>query len=376
MNISELKDKAISSSKWSIIEKISLQIAQFIIGIILARLLGPKAFGLIALTFIFISISGAIMDGGFERTFIQNQNLTSLQINTVFYINLLLGILMALILCLAAPSLSVFFNAPELTSILQVLSIGLPIDALGQTQRTLLMKELNFKKFSIARILSVCLGGIVGIIFALAGFEVWSMVFYSLTSTLVSTLIYWYRSTWYPKLIFSLPSIYKLVPFGLNVLASSILFSLLQQFNVFIIGKYYSKIDLGLFTRGKKFPEMISSIVEGVVLKVSFPLFAKLQDDNERLKKVLRMSNRIIAFIIFPLLAFLFINANEITVFLLTEKWIGAVIFLKLFCLVNLFDPFVTIQRELLLAKGKATNSILNVYYVPNVLYEAFKQPP
>lgn len=354
MEISDIKQKAISGSKWSVIEKFALQLVQFVVGIVLARLLGPKAFGLIALTSIFLVISGAIMDGGFEKALIQNKFLSDLQVTTAFYINILLGVLLAIVICLFAPSIARYFDAPELTNILRVMSLGLPINAFGQTQRMLLMKELNFKKISVAQIFSAVMSGLVGITLAFCGFGVWALVYSSLVSTLTMVLIFWYKSPWYPRLKFSYASIAPVVPFGLNVLASGVLFFFLQQFNNFIVGKYYSKTELGLFSRGMKFPELVASVIQGVVLKISFPLFSKLQDDETHLKSVVRKSNRTVAFIMFPLLAFLFLDARQIIVLLLTDEWIGAVVFLKVFCLVKLFEPFISIQRELLLAKGRA----------------------
>lgn len=362
----EIRQKAISGSKWTIIEKLLLQVVQFIVGITLARVLGPGAFGLIALTSLFLTISGAIADGGFEKALIQNQSLSVIQISTAFYINILLGLIMALFVYVSAPGIALFFHALPLKNVLRVLSLGIPLDAFAQTQRMLLIKELHFKKIAVAQVCSAVISGTVGITLALSGAGVWALVSSALTSTLVGVLIFWYRSSWYPSLTFSYSSVAKMVPFGLNVMSSSILLFSLQQFNNFVVGKYYSKADLGLFNRGMKFPDMIASIIQGVVIKMSFPLFSKLQDDKEHLKYVLRKCNRIVAFIAFPLLGYMFINAKEIVIFLLTDKWIGAVVYLKIFCLVKLLEPFITIQRELLLAQGKA-NLLLRLFVITSL---------
>jgi len=228
------------------------------------------------------------------------------------------------------------------------------------------MKELKFKKISIAQICSAIVSAVIGISLAFSGFGVWALVYSSLAATLTNVLIFWYKSVWYPQWVFSYASISKMVPFGLNVLASSVLYFFLQQFNSFIVGKYYSKTDLGLFNRGMKFPDLISSIIQGVVLKMAFPLFAKLQNDDLQLKNVLRKSSRMVAFISFPLLTFMFVDAKEIIVFLLTDKWLGAVIYLKIFCLVSLLTPFISLQRELLLAKGKA-NLLFRLFIVTTI---------
>jgi len=374
--IEDLKSKAITASVWSIIAKFSLLITQFVISIVLARLLKPSDFGLIALTTVFITICAAITDGGFETALIQKKELTTIQINTVFYLNILLGCFMTLILYFLAPYISSFFHESRLNNILRVLSLTLPLEALGQTQRTLLMKELDFKKISISQILSSIISGLVGIILAYQGYGVWALVYSTILALVIRDLCFWVRSAWYPKIMFSYSSLANLIPFGLNVLATSILFFFVQQFNSIVVAKFYSDRDLGLYNRGMKFPEIIISIIQGVVLKMSLPLFSKFQNESEKLNNALIKTNTLVAFISFPLLFFVFFNANAIVLILLTQKWIEAVIYVKLFCVMKLFDPFITIQQELLLAKGKSkiyliTFSCTSVVEVVSILFSA-----
>lgn len=353
-DLKDIKAKAITGSVWSIVEKFSLQIVQFIVGIVLARLLGPAEFGLVAMTTIFLTIPMVIAEGGFEKSLIREEHLTDEQVSTVFYVNFGLSILMSLLVCVASPFIANFFHEPQLKKVLMVLSIGLPIDALGQTQRTLLNRNLQFKKISIAQIVCSLVTGITGIALAFSGFGVWSLVYSSLAGTLTWVCIYWMGSSWYPQRLFSYSSIKHIVPFGLNILGTGLLVNLLQQFNNFIVGRYFNKTILGEFNRGSKFPDMVSGIIQSVVIKISFPIFVKLKNNEYHLNSALRKSFGISALISFPLLAFLFIDARDIVLLLLTDKWLGCVGFLKLFCIYKLFEPFISIQRELLLAKGYA----------------------
>ncbi len=348
----ELKSKAITGSIWSLLETFSVQIVQLIVGIILARILDPKDYGLIALTGIFTSISAAITDGGFEKILIQRKNLLPIQISTVFYINVLLGTFMMLSLIFSAPFISIFFSAPDLTPILQVTSIGILLTALTQTQQTLILKELHFKKISKIRIATSLIGGILGIILAYSGFGVWALVYSILVPQIFRALFFWIRASWYPQLKFSYQSVKSLIPYGLNILGSSIFFFIIQQFNVFIVGKYYNKTELGLFNRGSKFPDLVIYVIQSVVLKMSLPLFSKLQDQPDALLSIVKKTNKIVAFISFPLLMLLFLKAEDITILLFTEKWRGSIIFLQLFCIVKLLEPFISIHRELILAQG------------------------
>lgn len=350
----DLKTKAIRGSLWSLLENFSLQIVQFVVSVVLARILEPKDYGLIAITGIFTSISAAITDGGFEKTIIQKKDPSQTQVSTIFYLNVLLGALMTLVLIVCAPTIALFFKEPALTQILQIVAFSILLTSLGQMQQTLLMKELQFKRISYSRIVSSWVSGISGVLFALNGFGVWSLVYSTMLYQITTLLFFWIKASWYPQFSFSYNAVKSIIPYGLNILASSIFFFMIQQFNNFIVGKSYSKAELGLFNRGNKFPDLITGIIQSVVLNMSLPLFSKLQDDPEQLYNTVRKTNKIIAFISFPLLFLLLIKAEDITIFLFTEKWRGSIIFLQLFCVVKILEPFISIQRELILAQGKS----------------------
>lgn len=353
-DIKDIKTKAVKGSVWSFIEKFSLQIVQFIIATILARLLGPKEYGLIALTTIFTGICAAIIDGGFEKTLIKQKELSSIEINTAFYLNMVLGLTLTVIFIFISPAIASFFQEPGLTIILQVVSLGLIIESLSQVQRTLLIKELNFKKITYSQVTSSVITGATGIIFAYQGLGVWSLVYSALIGQLVRLIFYWTRSDWYPGLQFSIRSIRSIIPYGINVLFTSILFFVIQQFNNFIVGKFYTREQLGLFNRGARLPELTLGILQSVVVKLSFPLFSKLQDDTPQLQNALRKTTKLIAFIAIPMLTILLLNAEELTILLFTEKWRGSIIFLECFCVIKFFEPIIAVEKEMLLARGQS----------------------
>jgi teichuronic acid exporter len=366
VDLQMLKSKALTGSAWAIVEKFSLQIVQFVVSVVLARLLEPRDYGLIAITAIFTGISGAITDGGFEKTLIREAEVSPLQVSSVFYMNAGLGIVMMAVLFLSAPALAAFFNEPALVSILRVVSIGLFINALGQVQRVLLMKELHFKKISLAQILSSLFGGLTGIIMAYRGFGVWALVGSGLAAQTMMVLFFWIRSGWYPEWKFSLASLQTMWRYGSNVLLTSLLFFVMMQFNNFIIGKLFPKSELGLFNRGGRLPDFVIGVIQSIILKMAFPLFVKVHDERVQLEQVVRKTIRVTAFISFPLLALILVNGHDITIALFTAKWSGSILFLELFCLAALFDPFVAIYRELILAKGKA-RLFLKVYIITSL---------
>lgn len=351
---SDLKTRAFAGSIWSFLEKTSVLLVQFTVGVILARLLSPEDYGLVALTLIFTTIAAAITDGGFEKSLINKHVLTELQINTVFYINILLGFLIMLGIIVSAPAISAFFKEPDLIPVLRFVSLGIFINAIGQTPSALLRKELLFKKVSYAHMLGSLASAVTGLSLAYSGFGVWALVYSTLAAQLVTLLIYMFYSPWRPALQFSFASIRSMLPYGLNVLFSSSVSFFLQQFNSLIIGKWYNKADLGLFHRGSRLPELVTSVIEGVVLKLAFPLFSKVQNDAGNLSQVLKKTMKILAFVTFPLLIFLLFNARDITLLLFTSKWEGSVIYMEIFCVIKLFYPFTIIYKEILLAKGDA----------------------
>jgi len=356
-NISDLKSKAVNGSLWSMLEQFSMLFVQFVVGVILARLLSPGDYGLLALTIVFSGVSAAVTDGGFEKSLIHKKDLSSVQINTIFFINIALGLVMVFVIILFAPMAAIFFNAPKLTIVLRVMSVGIIINAAGQTPSALLRKHLAFKKISYSHIFGSVLGGITGIVLAINGGGVWALVISTLTSQLIMLLGYLYCSSWRPKLEFSYSSIKSMLSFGLTILFSSIVFFVIQQFNNMAVGRYYDKTQLGLFHRGSRLPELITSVVEGVVLKMAFPVFSKVQDNNEQLSEILKKTIQILAFITFPLMTILFSNARDLTIMLFTKKWEGSIVFLEFFCIVKLFYPFIIIYKEVLLVKGHAALS-------------------
>jgi O-antigen/teichoic acid export membrane protein len=350
----DLKSKAVTASLWAIVEKFSLQIVQFVVSVVLARLLEPKDYGLIALTGIFTALSAAIIDGGFEKTLIRAKTLEPVQIDSVFYVNLGMGLALMGLFWITAGPIGEFFHQPGLAPVLRIVAITLPLSGFTLVQRVLLMKELRFKKISLAQIVSSTAGGIVGVTMAFAGAGVWALVGSLLTAQIVTLVIYWARSDWYPKLEFSYSAIKEMLPFGTRIMFISILFFLMLQFNNFIVGKFYTETDLGFYNRGGRLPDLVVALIQSIVLKLAFPLFSKVRDEKDQLEEVLRRTIQLVAFICFPLLALLFVNARDITLVLFTAKWLPSVIFMELVIFIDLLEPFVAVYRELIMAKGHA----------------------
>jgi teichuronic acid exporter len=350
----DLKSKAVTASLWAIVEKFSLQIVQFVVSVILARLLEPKDYGLIALTGIFTALSAAIIDGGFEKTLIRAKTLEPVQIDSIFFVNFVMGFGLMAVLWMTAGEIGEYFHQPGLGPVLRIVSITLPLNGITCVQRVLLMKELRFKKISIAQIASSTAGGLVGVGMAFSGAGVWALVGSLLTANIITVAMFWWRSDWYPKLQFSYSAIRDMLPYGMRIMFVSILFFLMQQFNNFIVGRFYSGADLGYYNRGGRLPDLVVALLQSIVLKLSFPLFSKVRDEKDQLEEVLRRTTQLVAFIAFPMLTLMLVNAHDITLVLFTAKWLPSVIFLELIVFIDLLEPFVAVYRELIMAKGHA----------------------
>lgn len=282
-----LKQKTISGLFWSFIDQFANLLISFIVGIILARILTPREFGLIGMITIFIAISESFINSGFSNALIRKNDATDTDYSTVFYYNLAVGILFYLILFFTAPLISNFFNEPQLTRIIKALGLILIIDSLTIIQRTILTKRIDFKLQTRISIISSLGSGIIGIVMAFEGFGVWSLVVQRLSKQALNSLFLWIWNKWRPSLIFSMKSFKELFSFGSKLLLSGLIDTIFRHVYKLIIGKFYSAQDLGYYTRAEEFKKLPSQTLNSVVGRVSYPVLSSIKDDRERLKKKL-----------------------------------------------------------------------------------------
>jgi teichuronic acid exporter len=362
----------LNSSVWVIFEKIILQLVQLIVGLILARKLGPEAFGMIALTTIFITIASAIADGGFEKTIIQSLNIDNTQLSTFFFINLLISFLLATLVYLLSPFLARYLNEPNFEYVLTFLTSTIVINSLTIVHRALLLKAMNFKILSKIQIVNSLTIGISGVVLAHLNYGVWSLVWSTILGAIVNCFSYWSFSKWKPKIICSFKSIQALLPFSFNTLGGSILFFLSQQISNIIIGKNFGSQTLGLYNRGMKFPELVFGVIQNTINRLTLPVFSKIQYDISKSQSLERKATDLVAVFTIPISLFMYINADNIILIFLNREWIGSVVFLKIFSIVKVFENISFIKREILLALGKSkillrilvTSSVLEIFTI------------
>ncbi|MDR3569107.1 MAG: lipopolysaccharide biosynthesis protein [Syntrophobacteraceae bacterium] len=349
-----LKADTINALSWSFLESAVTGVLRFVIGVILARLLFPEQFGLIGMLLIFIAVAQVFVQSGFDAALIQKVDATPVDICSIFYFNIFVGISAWGVLCLAAPWIAAFLNRPVLNPLLRVLSLTIVIDSLGAIQGTLFNKEINFKAITEVSLIAGLLSGIVGITLAVKGFGVWSLVAQQVSLSLFQAIALWVLSPWRPDLIFSFQSLRQMFGFGSRLLFSGILHQIFENIYFLVIGKLFSAGDLGLFTRAKTMQDLPSQTMSTVVGRVTFPVFSQNQSDPARLKRGLKKAVKALVLINFPLMVGLSATAKPLVIVLLGQKWAGCIPFLQLLCAVGLLYPLQVMNLNILTSVGRS----------------------
>lgn len=362
-----LKKDTAKGVLWSAVERFSVQGVQFFIGLVLARLLTPEDFGVIGMLAIFIAISNVFIDSGFLSALIQNQKRTETDFSTAFYFNIVVGLFCYVLLFVISPFVADFFNTPVLKSLLRFLAIGVFINSLVVVQVAKLNVRIDFKTQAKASLIATLFSGIAGVIAAYMGMGVWSLVMQQLLNASINALLLWYFSKWVPSRVFSWKSFKGMFKYGGNILLSSIIHTVYMNVSTIAIGKYYTPADLGNYTRGRQFPELLSGNISSIIQRVTFPILSQIQDDNNRLIGIYRKYIKISSMGIFFLLVLLASLAKPLILFLITDKWLNAVAFVQVMCYALMFDHLNRINLNLLYVKGE-TNLVLRLEVIKKLL--------
>lgn len=349
-----LKHKAVSGVLWRIVEQGANQVITLAISVILARLIMPDQFGMIAMLSVFTAVAGVFIDSGFSSALIRKNDRTQEDCSTVYWFNIVVSVGCYLILFVCAPLVSDFYNMPELASILRVTSLGLVIGSLAGVQRTLLNAEMNFKALTKFNVFGVLISGVVGVVLAYFDFKVWALVFQSLTSTAVGAIFVWYKVKWRPSFVFSKNSFKEFFGFGSKLLGSRLLDTLYTNLYSIIIGKVFRSADLAFYNRASALTNMTAQMPTGILQSVTYPTLCKLQDDDVALKNGYRRTLRLAAFVIFPLCLGVGAVAYPLINVLYTERWIYAATLLSIIVFSQMWYPIHAINLNYLIVKGRS----------------------
>lgn len=316
---------------------------------------------------IFLAIGQTLLNSGFGSALIQKKDSTDTDICSIFYFNMIVGIIAYIAMCLMAPFIAGFYNQPILIPLVKALSFTFILNSIGLIHSTLLIKEINFKLLTKASIFSALISGIIGVLLAAKGFGVWSLVISQLSNSVFRTLFLWIVSSWRPSLLFSLVSLKSMFGFGSKLLLTGLLKTAFDNALPVVIGRLYLPSDLGYYTRAKTLQELPSTTIFDVVGRVTFPVFSKLQHDMERLLRGFKKALTVLAFVNCPLMVGLLVLARPLIVTLFTEKWIQSVEYFQVFCVVGIFAPLQMLILNLLTSIGRS-DLVLKLEITKNVI--------
>lgn len=349
-----LKSKTAKGVIWSSIERFSTQGIQFLIMIVMARLLTPEDYGLIGMVAIFLAVSQSLIDSGFSQALIRKQNRTEADNSTVFYFNIIISSLLYIILYISAPFVADFYNQPELTKVMRIICLGVIINSLAVVQRALLTIKIDFKTQAKSSLIAAIFSGCIGIFIAYNGLGVWALVIQQLLNLTTNTLLLWFFSRWRPKAIFSWNSFRELFAFGSKLLISGLIDTLYKNIYPIVIGKLFNASSLGHYTRAHQFSEFPSSNVTGIIQRVTYPVLCGIQDDTMRLKEIYRKFLKLSAFVIFPLMIGLAAIAKPFVNIMLGTQWEFCGQLLQIICFSMMWYPIHAINLNLLQVKGRS----------------------
>lgn len=348
------KNKVISNFFWRFAERCGAQGVKLVVELVLARILLPEDYGLIALVTVFIQILNVFVDSGLGNALIQKKNADDLDFSSVFYFNIVWCLVLYGVLFVTAPILASFYGKTELTLVLRVLGLQVIISGVKNVQQAYVSRTLQFKRFFYATLTGTLGAAAVGIFMAYQGFGVWALVCQQLFNVLVDTVVLWLTVKWRPKKMFSFSRLRSLFSYGWKLLVSSLIDTVYNEIRQLVIGKMYSSSDLAFYNRGKQFPQLIVTNINTSIDSVLLPTMSKEQDNKERVKKMTRRSIQVSTYIMAPLMIGLACCADKVIALILTEKWLPSVFFLQIFCITYMFYPIHTANLNAIKAMGRS----------------------
>lgn len=354
MSNDNLKNKTKNGFLWSTIERFSSQGIQFVFGILIARILSPEDYGIIAMPLVFLALAQVFIDSGFSNALVRKPDLKEEDLSTAFYFNIIVGIVCYGILFVTSPWIADFYHTPILTDLLKFTALATLFNPLCAVQQAILTKEIDFKSQAIVTVSAAIVGGIVGLYLAYYGYGVWALVFQQVSAALIRTITLWIVSKWRPRTRWSRESFKYLWGYGSKIMGVGILDTVFNNIYPLVIGKFYTAKDLGDYTRAQQFVDLPINNVTGILQRVSFPVLSSIQNQDDRLQTNYLRILRATAFVMFPLLFGIAVLAKPFVLVFLGEKWLGCVLLLQILCVAKIWTPINAVNLNLLQVKGRS----------------------
>lgn len=361
-----IQNKAISGISWTFMEQFGSKAITFLVQIVLARLIAPEEFGLLGMILIFNAVGNSLADSGMSQSLIRSDKPDENDFSTVFTLNFAISVLLYIIFWFAAPFMSDFFNQPRLTNLVRVYSLVIIINSLFTIQRTRLTYELNFKYQMKAQLPALFIAGLTGILLAYMNYGVWALVYMEIATALSLTVIYFLQTRWMPKMVIYREKIKEHFYFGYKLTLAGILSRIVSNIYPMIIGKYFSAAMVGYYTRAITMREFPVATISNTLDKVLYPLFSKIKNDKEQLKKAYQKAQIMVLLVLSTIMLLLILTAHPLFGLLLGEKWLPAVPYFQLLCIAGIFYPINKYNANILKINGR-TDLYLKMAVITNV---------
>jgi len=353
-NLKYNKKEVISSLFWKLLERGGTQGIQFIVQIVLARLLVPEQFGTIAIVMVFITLAQVFVQSGFNTALIQKKDADEVDFSSIFFLSLGIAVILYVVIFIFAPLVSNFYDDEILTPVLRVLSLTLFTGAFNSIQNAYVSKNMLFKKLFRSSLGAIIISGILGVTAAYRDLGVWALVIQQLSNQVSICIIMWFSVKWRPKFVFSFQKVKGLFSFGSKLLISQIINVLYMDLRTLIIGKVYTKSTLAYYNRGEQFPKLIVTNIDGSIQSVMLPTLSSYQDNKVRAKEIMRRAIKSSSFLLFPMMIGMAVVAESLVTIVLKEKWLPAVPFLQIFCFSYALMPIHTANLQAINAMGRS----------------------
>lgn len=350
----DFRDKTIRGIGWSTVNQVVQQTLRFVIGVILARLLSPREFGLVAMITVITNFAVIFSEFGLSSALIQKQDAEQIHYSSAFWLNFIIGILLTLILIICSPLIAEFYNEPILRPLTIFISFNFLISSLNIMQNTLLTKSLDFRTLSIVRITSVSIAGALAIVMAISGFGVWSLAVQSVSGSIITLMLMWRLSTWRPIFKFNWSAIKELLGFSINLMGTQTYNYWTRNLDNLLIGRFLGSGPLGIYNRAYNIMLFPLNNVSRVISRVMFPSMSMIQKDKARVKKIYLQVTRSIALITFPLMSGLFVTADSFVIAVFGQQWEQMIPILRIFCFLSMEQSITTLNGNLFLSQGRA----------------------
>lgn len=347
-----MKNKAISATFWSGIDTFARKGIQFGFSLVMARLLTPEDYGVFGVLTVFIAVCAAFIDSGFYKALVQRKEVSTEDLSSVFYFNIGISLLAAVLLCVAAPWIAAFYAMPVLTPLTRLLAANLFLGSFCSIQSVLLTRALDFRRQCMISLAAIVVSGVGAIILAWQGYGVWSLGIQSIVATATTVVLLWGASAWRPWWGFSLASIRSLFGFGGFVLLTTLVDTLFTRLNTLVIGKFYSAQDLGQYSRADGTSILPGDIISGILGRAAFPIFAAAQHDKEMLRAGLRKAITMVMMLNIPIMIGMAVTAKNLVLVLFGPQWLPCVPYLQILSIGGTMVPLHMLNLNVLLAQG------------------------